>query len=162
MASQKHDQGDDSMTERDERRMTTLRVGPSSPIVRQAWTVLTELRAGLKFDDFVELLADSAQPVNNYYATVSEGTCVAVVGWRIHTDARIGRHAYVADLVVSKSVRGSGIGRTVIEDVAKQAASVGCKTIVLDSGVTNTNAHRFYETIGFDRTAVQFSMPVPS
>ena len=161
MDSRRRDPDVSEVIEFDGRRLTTMRVRPNGPIVREAWTVMTELRPGLEFDAFVDLLADSAQPINNYYATISDGTCVAVVGWRIHTDARIGRHAYVADLVVSKALRGSGIGRSVIESVARRAALVGCRTLVLDSGVTNIDAHRFYETVGFDQTAVQFSMPLP-
>jgi GNAT superfamily N-acetyltransferase len=161
MVSPRPEQDGDKMTECGAAQLTTVRVRAGGPAVHEAWSVLTELRPNLALDTFVELLADSAQPVNNYYATMSEGICVAVVGWRIHTDARIGRHAYVADLVVAKKARGGGIGRGVIDGVARQAASVGCRTLVLDSGVTNTGAHRFYETIGFDMTAVQFSMPLP-
>lgn len=137
-----------------------MRVQPSDSFVSDVWTVLVELRPQLTFERFVELLGRSQQPTNNYHVTIVNGNCVAVAGWRIHNDSRIGRHAYVADLVVSQMSRGQGLGRALIRFVAEEARSAGCTNLILDSGITNVSAHLFYESIGLQKTAVQFTMPL--
>lgn len=142
------------------RNITIVRIRGGDDNAHAAWALLTELRPRLSLVAFQQLLADSQEPPVIYEAAMVEQNCVALIGWRLHNDSRIGRHAYVADLVVAAGHRGLGLGRVMIHCVADEARRLNCITMVLDSGVANTAAHRFYETMGFTRTAVQFELPL--
>jgi GNAT superfamily N-acetyltransferase len=155
MASMKPDSGDKDEVGRD---ITIVRIRGGDDNAHAAWALLTELRPRLSLVAFRRLLADSQEPPVTYEAAMVEQNCVALIGWRLHNDSRIGRHAYVADLVVAAGHRGRGLGRIMINSVADAARQLNCITMVLDSGNANTAAHQFYETIGFARTAVQFEL----
>jgi GNAT superfamily N-acetyltransferase len=49
--------------------------------------------------------------------------------------------------------RKMGIGKTVMENAIEYAKEQNCYKIVLQSGNKRTEAHRFYEAIGFDSTS---------
>lgn len=140
------------------RGITLVRIRGGDDNAHAAWALLTELRPRLSWVAFQRLLEDSQEPPVIYEAAMVEHNCVALIGWRLHNDSRIGRHAHVADLVVAAGHRGRGLGRVMITWVSDAARRLNCLTMVLDSGNSNTAAHRFYETMGFTRTAVQFEL----
>jgi ribosomal protein S18 acetylase RimI-like enzyme len=56
---------------------------------------------------------------------------------------------WLEDLFVAESARGSGLGRALTEAAFESAAERGCKRIELDVNEQNTDALRFYESLGF-------------
>lgn len=62
-------------------------------------------------------------------------------------------HVEITDLVVDAAVRRSGLGRTLVTAGEKWAAQLGLHTIVVRSNVVRPESHRFYEGIGYQRTA---------
>lgn len=58
-------------------------------------------------------------------------------------------YAYIGDLVVSRSLRGHGIGSRLIEECERMAKQAGRDEIRLGVLAANTQSHRFYSQQGF-------------
>jgi GNAT superfamily N-acetyltransferase len=61
-------------------------------------------------------------------------------------------YATVENVVVDESERGSGRGRELMEYAIDEAKRAGCYKIALTSHKSRTDAHRFYEHLGFVST----------
>jgi len=76
----------------------------------------------------------------------------AVVGYLLHHDGYDSdaacRVMFVADLFVTRTVRGRGVGAALMREVAAVAARRGAKEIVWTVDRRNAEALRFYEHIG--------------
>jgi ribosomal protein S18 acetylase RimI-like enzyme len=55
-----------------------------------------------------------------------------------------GRHLYVDDLVTDAAARSRGHGDALFDALVAEARRQGCAWLVLDSGLENGAAHRFY------------------
>lgn len=64
--------------------------------------------------------------------------------------------AMLTALVVSKGVRGGGVGRQLVARAEQWARSMGAGRIAVTSGAQRADAHAFYERIGYARTGVRF------
>ncbi|SUZ33865.1 hypothetical protein ROE7235_03640 [Roseibaca ekhonensis] len=93
------------------------------------------------------------------FALVAGGQGVALVQPQISTSAG-GVLAYISDLWVARTARGTGLGRRLLAMVGRESAArwgaVGLRLAVYDN---NTNARDFYARMGFvthdrDRIAV--------
>jgi ribosomal protein S18 acetylase RimI-like enzyme len=61
-----------------------------------------------------------------------------------------GWEAYISDLIVSQSVRGSGIGRRLLETAESEARKRGCARLMLNNSKTTQSFVRgFYPKHGF-------------
>ncbi len=60
-----------------------------------------------------------------------------------------GDEARLLDLVVADELRGQGIGRELVCWTANLARDRGCHLLRLECGHQRTDAHRFYERLGF-------------
>ena len=61
-----------------------------------------------------------------------------------------GREAYISDLLVSRSLRGDGIGRLLLERVESEARERRCARLMLNNRKTALSfVHRFYPKHGF-------------
>lgn len=54
--------------------------------------------------------------------------------------------------------RGSGLGTLFIEWAVEQSRTEGCSLVQLTSDATRTDAHRFYERLGFTASHVGFKL----
>lgn len=59
---------------------------------------------------------------------------------------------------VSSSERGSGLGATLIEWAVGESRRLGADLVQLTSDATRTDAHRFYERLGFVKSHVGFKL----
>ena len=66
----------------------------------------------------------------------------------------------VTSLVVSSQHRGSGIGETLLAAAATFAREHGCSGLEITSAERRVDAHRFYQRLGFSRTALRFFRPL--
>ncbi len=57
--------------------------------------------------------------------------------------------ARVGDVQVASAERGAGVGRRMMERAIELARERGCKLVFLISHHTRTDAHRFYQRLGF-------------
>ncbi|MET8855088.1 GNAT family N-acetyltransferase [Streptomyces sp. NPDC004579] len=56
--------------------------------------------------------------------------------------------------------RGSGLGTELIEWAVEESRRQDCQLVQLTSDVSRTDAHRFYERLGFEASHVGFKLPL--
>jgi ribosomal protein S18 acetylase RimI-like enzyme len=66
--------------------------------------------------------------------------------------------AVVEDVVVDGEFRRHGIGRAMMQHALAQARSHGCFKLALSSNSRRGDAHRFYESLGFERHGLSFAV----
>lgn len=68
------------------------------------------------------------------------------------------REALVDGVVVAPERRGQGIGRAMLREAMRLAREAGCYKLALSSNNKRVDAHRFYESLGFERHGVSFAI----
>lgn len=71
--------------------------------------------------------------------------------------ARVG---VVEDVAVAPGRQGQGIGRAMMAHAMEECRKAGCYKLALSSNVRRTAAHRFYESLGFERHGYSFVVRV--
>jgi GNAT superfamily N-acetyltransferase len=66
------------------------------------------------------------------------------------------REVWVADLIVTESARGHGVGRALMNEVITRAQKAGSHRIALESGHPRKIAHQFYQSLGFEDRGLYF------
>lgn len=83
------------------------------------------------------------------YVAESDGH---VVGW-VHVYAAclviIDRQAEIGGLIVDEDYRHCGVGRLLMHKAEEWAREKACRAVYLRSNVVRTDAHAFYEQIGY-------------
>ncbi len=64
----------------------------------------------------------------------------------------------IEDVVVEKELRGKGVGRRMMEFACGISREKGCYKIALTSNRNRKEAHRFYESLGFEIHGYSFSL----
>ena len=72
----------------------------------------------------------------------------------LHRAGSVGR---VTALVVDVAFRGCGIGRALMEEAERWAATHGCALLEVTSNQRRVDAHKFYEQLGYERTSYRFA-----
>ena len=62
----------------------------------------------------------------------------------------------VEDVVVHVRWRGQGIGKEMMRFTNDECARAGCYKLTLSSNLKRESAHRFYESLGFERHGYSF------
>jgi GNAT superfamily N-acetyltransferase len=70
------------------------------------------------------------------------------------------KFAVVENVVVDPSCQGQGIGKVLMEAAMEEAARQGCYKLMLSSNEKRTDAHRFYDHLGFTRHGISFLVEV--
>ncbi len=84
------------------------------------------------------------------------GVCQLIV-FR-HLQARGGLCAEIESVHVHPEWRGQGIGRLLMASAVDQAGELGCYRVQLTSNNRRLEAHRFYESLGFEATHQGFKL----
>ena len=72
----------------------------------------------------------------------------------LHRPAPVGR---IAMLVVDETLRGQGIGSALVRAAETALAARGCALMEVTSNFKLTDAHRFYEQLGYQQTSVRLA-----
>ena len=72
----------------------------------------------------------------------------------LHRPAPVGR---IAMMVVDEALRSRGIGAALVHAAEAALAAQGCYMVEVTSHMRRTEAHRFYERLGYDRTSVRLA-----
>ena len=67
-----------------------------------------------------------------------------------------GMTCYVSSIITNEDERGQGNGIKLMDHARDLAKERGSKGLVLDSGMPRTQAHRFYEKYGFEKSCYGF------
>lgn len=68
--------------------------------------------------------------------------------------------AWIPDLVVTESVRGSGAGAALLAEAERRARVRGCWGMTLESASWRTGAHAFYRRVGWTDSGLSFTKPL--
>lgn len=103
------------------------------------------------------LAAFAADPASRVQVAERDGEVVGLVATyvvpRLDADVIACR---VVDIVVAAPARRSGVGRALIRAAEAEAGRQGCRRLDLSSGDWRSDAHAFYEALGFERSALAF------
>jgi GNAT superfamily N-acetyltransferase len=72
----------------------------------------------------------------------------------LHRPAPVGR---ISMMVVEEALRGRGIGAELVRAAERELAARGCHMVEVTSNVRRTEAHRFYERLGYEHTSVRLA-----
>ncbi len=75
----------------------------------------------------------------------------------LHRPSSVGR---VTSLVVAEEARGQGVGRALMAEAERLLTARGCALIEVTSNRTRTEAHAFYERLGYTATSYRFAKTV--
>ncbi len=82
------------------------------------------------------------------------------LGWvhvHISPGLEIDQMAEIGGLVVNDTARGRGIGKALMARAEAWALQHGCIQVWLRSNIIRKEAHRFYETIGYENIKTSFT-----
>jgi GNAT superfamily N-acetyltransferase len=72
----------------------------------------------------------------------------------LHRPAPVGR---ISMMVVDEALRSRGIGARLVRAAEAGLAALGCTMIEVTSHVRRTEAHRFYQRLGYEQTSVRLA-----
>jgi GNAT superfamily N-acetyltransferase len=87
--------------------------------------------------------------------TVVGTTVLAILPGMAHG---VSPFAVIEYVVVDEKHRGKGIGKLLMEYCTDRAKEAGCYKIMLTSDKRRTEAHEFYESLGFEASAHGFRL----
>ncbi len=98
----------------------------------------------------------TAQMGNAIIVGDDRGTVVACLQLMIVPGlSRMGAtRAFIEGVRVAQSLRGKGVGETLVREAIERARAAGCRLVQLTSDNSRTDAHRFYERLGFKATHI--------
>ena len=89
-------------------------------------------------------------------ATVDDRVC-GVIGTLAHsTYEHNNPTGRILALVTARVVRRRGIGRALVSAAEKDFAAKGIRRVALDTRLTREAAHKFYESLGYQRNGWRF------
>jgi GNAT superfamily N-acetyltransferase len=99
-------------------------------------------------------------PNQHLVVAVREGRVVGTLQLSIITGlSRQGTTRSIIEAVrIHPDDRGNGLGSRLIEWAAEESRRQGCRLVQLTSDAARTDAHRFYERLGFTASHVGFKM----
>jgi GNAT superfamily N-acetyltransferase len=124
------------------------------------WDVVRQLRPHLAEADYLPTVRRMMQTDGYRLASVADGTGIVrgVAGFRLMEMLYCGRILYVDDLVTDGESRSLGHGATLLAWLEREARSLGCAQLHLDSGVQRHRAHAFYFRHRLAITAYHFAV----
>ena len=125
--------------------------------LRACYAVMAELRPHLEGeDDFLARLDRMRAGGYRLLALLRGAAPVALAGYRVQENLVYGRFLYVDDLVTAQDERGHGHGAQLLDALELHATQAGCARLVLDTGLGNALAQRFYFRQGLLTGALRF------
>ncbi|MYM89170.1 GNAT family N-acetyltransferase [Duganella sp. BJB488] len=125
--------------------------------LRACYPVMKQLRPHLETEDeFVARVTRMSEHGYRILAAWDEGEVVALAGYRLQENLVYGRFLYVDDLVAGEKTRGRRWGARLLERLTAYGDRAECVKLVLDTGMANALAQRFYFREGLLTGALRF------
>ncbi|MFH8657690.1 GNAT family N-acetyltransferase [Streptomyces afghaniensis] len=104
----------------------------------------------------------SADPNQRLVVAVREGRVVGTLQLTIipGLSRRGATRSIIEGVRIHADERGSGLGTQLIEWAIDESRDQGCQLVQLTSDKTRTDAHRFYERLGFTASHTGFKLPL--
>jgi N-acetylglutamate synthase-like GNAT family acetyltransferase len=145
------------MTERGEQSKVLIRnaVSGDGPALAR---LIGQLGYEVTLAEVTERLADMARDGRVVLVAQLDGAvvgCLSTSMMRVlHRPAPVGR---ISMMVVDEAVRGRGIGAGLVRAAERTLTRAGCQLVEVTSNLQRTDAHRFYERLGYERTSVRLA-----
>ena len=86
-----------------------------------------------------------------------EGVVIGFASVKFMDDLYVqGKVGILSEFIIDESVRDRGFGKNLLNEIMSQSKKCGCKEIQFNSSFKRKNAHKFYESFGFNKTAYYF------
>src|SRR5205807_5426872 len=97
-------------------------------------------------------------PSYRFFVAMVEGEVAATYALIIldNLAKRGARCGVVEDVAVLPGHQRKGIGQAMMEHARAECRQAGCYKLTLSSGLPRESAHRFYESLGFERHGYSF------
>ncbi|GAA3373208.1 GNAT family N-acetyltransferase [Streptomyces sannanensis] len=104
----------------------------------------------------------AADPNQHLTVAVREGRVVGTLQLTVvpGLSRRGATRSIIEGVRIHADERGSGLGTRLIEWAVAESRRQGCRLVQLTSDATRTDAHRFYERLGFEPSHVGFKLPL--
>ncbi|MCY1054455.1 GNAT family N-acetyltransferase [Nannocystis sp. SCPEA4] len=135
----------------------SLRHAEQDDELRACFAAMVALRPGLQ--DAEELRTRVRRQQAQGYRLLAAWRAeeaLGLAGYRELENLIYGRFVYVDDLVVREDVRREQLGERLLAAVAAEARRLGCARLVLDTGLGNALAQRFYFRQGMLAVGMHF------
>ena len=120
--------------------------------------LIGELGYAIEAAEAVERLAAMAAVGRAVLVAELDGAvvgCLSTSAMRVlHRPAPVGR---ISMMVVDETWRSRGIGAALVRAAERALAAQGCYMVEVTSHVRRTEAHRFYERLGYEKTSVRLA-----
>ena len=138
--------------------LPTFRHAETDADVAATFGVMQQLRAHLRTpEDLVARVAVQRRQGYRLLMLVDADQPVALAGYRLLDNLIYGRFLYVDDLIADAGERGRGHGERLIAALREIARGEQCARLVLDTGLPNVLAQRFYFRVGLLPHGLHFS-----
>jgi ribosomal protein S18 acetylase RimI-like enzyme len=113
---------------------------------------------------FAAFEAIDTNPLNELIVATNEGTVVGVLQLTFipNISSQGGWRALIEGVRVSADYRNQGIGRKLFEYAINRAKEKGCHMVQLTMDKQRTEAHRFYQSLGFQASHEGFKLHLDS
>jgi GNAT superfamily N-acetyltransferase len=105
----------------------------------------------------------ASRPGTTVFVAEDNGAIIGLLCFSIipllHVSGGLGR---ISALVVDSQFKGQGIGRRLVAEAEEFAWNIGCARIEITSGDHRSDAHAFYETIGYKQDSRRFIKSRPA
>ncbi|MFD5569581.1 GNAT family N-acetyltransferase [Streptomyces cadmiisoli] len=104
----------------------------------------------------------SSDPNQHLMAAVREGQVVGTLQLTIipGLSRRGATRSIIEGVRIHARERGSGLGTQLIQWAIDESRRQGCQLVQLTSDTSRTDAHRFYERLGFTASHMGFKLPL--
>lgn len=134
------------------------RASDADDIIRLTKHLGYDVDAGSMRERLPRLLA---RPDQHVLIAEVEGTAVGWLHASVWECIEADAFVVIGGLVVDREHRGKGIGRALLERAEQWALSQGCGIVRLWSSSVRTEAHKFYEHLGYQKLKMQYSFAKP-
>lgn len=138
-----------------------VRVASSRTVLEPQWlaraeTVHRELRPALPAD-YAGTMKGVVDDGGEIAVAARDSEVLGIAVFRVYRNTSSGVHFYVDDLVTAGHARSQGVGKALLDWLAREALARGASQLRLDSGTQRVDAHRFYHREGMHVACFNFS-----
>jgi len=138
-----------------------LRLAQTQDEWRACYAVMKELRPHLQSEcDFLERMTRQHAQAYRLLAAWRGDRVVALAGYRFQENLVYGKFLYIDDLITAETERGNRWGAHLLDALTTVAGQSDCARLVLDTGLANALAQRFYFRQGLLSSSMRFGKPI--
>jgi len=103
-----------------------------------------------------------SNPAYRTFVAIMDGSVCGMVGMLTYSSYEHNNPSgRILALVTSSTARRRGIGRALIATAEEDFAQRGISRVALDTRLTREDAHKFYESLGYERNGWRFVKQLP-